>query len=286
MRLLRVGPAGLERPCIQLSDGTVRDVGDRIPDFGADFFENDGLEELRSIGARSTLPELRSGVESGRIGPPVMRPGKIVCIGLNYRQHVVESGAEMPTEPVVFMKSPSTVSGPDDDVLIPPGSLQTDWEIELGVIIGRTARYLRDQQGANEVIAGYVISNDVSERHYQLERGGQWVKGKSFDTFNPLGPVLVTADEIEDVSKLEMELKVNGEIRQRASVEDMIFPIDYVVWYLSQFMTLEPGDLINTGTPAGVGLGMSPPEYIRPGDVMELRIDSLGTQRQVCRSIA
>lgn len=284
MKLLRIGEPGFERPCVEFADGSILDVGDRFRDFGADFFANGGLEDIRSMSRQWARSMDSPMAESRRVGAPIAQPGKIVCIGQNYRRHVEESGAEMPSEPVVFMKSPSTLVGPNDEILIPPFSVKTDWEIELGVIIGQRAVYLRDESEARRVIAGYAISNDISERHFQLERGGQWVKGKSFDTFNPLGPWLLTSDEIGDVSELEMELKVNGEVRQHSSIGDMIFPVEHLIWYVSQFMALEPGDLVNTGTPAGVGLGMSPPTFLTPGDVMELTIDELGTQRQTCRA--
>jgi 2-keto-4-pentenoate hydratase/2-oxohepta-3-ene-1,7-dioic acid hydratase in catechol pathway len=207
----------------------------------------------------------------------------VVCIGLNYADHATESGSDMPAEPVVFFKAPNTVVGPNDDVLLPVGGDKTDWEIELGVVIGSEARYLPNADAAAKVIAGYTISNDVSERAFQLERGGQWVKGKSCETFNPLGPWLVTPDEIADPQSLDLWLTVNGESVQNSTTANMIFGVDYLVWYLSQFMVLEPGDLINTGTPAGVGLGLHPPRYLRPGDVMELGITRLGRQRQQCR---
>jgi 2-keto-4-pentenoate hydratase/2-oxohepta-3-ene-1,7-dioic acid hydratase in catechol pathway len=219
----------------------------------------------------------RDGV---RIGAPVATPGKVVCIGLNYRDHAAETGADVPGEPVVFMKDPSTVIGPYDEVLVPRGSAKTDWEVELGVLIGARAGYLESTAAAQDVIAGYLVSHDVSEREFQLERGGQWDKGKSCETFNPTGPYLVTPDEIEDPQRLGLRLWVNGTERQNGSTADMIFPVLEVVRYLSQFMVLNPGDLVNTGTPAGVALGRPGTPYLRAGDVVELEIDGLGRQRQ------
>jgi 2-keto-4-pentenoate hydratase/2-oxohepta-3-ene-1,7-dioic acid hydratase in catechol pathway len=215
-----------------------------------------------------------------RIGPPIARPVKIVCIGLNYRDHAAETGAAFPDEPVVFMKDPSTLIGPADEVLVPRGSTKTDWEVELGVVIGARARYLESTDAAREVIAGYVVSHDVSEREFQLERGGQWDKGKSCETFNPVGPYLVPRDEVADPQQLGLRLWVNGTARQNGSTADMIFPVLEVVRYLSQFMVLNPGDLVNTGTPAGVALGLPGTPYLRAGDVVELEIDGLGRQRQ------
>ncbi|NUP62008.1 MAG: fumarylacetoacetate hydrolase family protein, partial [Nonomuraea sp.] len=215
-----------------------------------------------------------------RVGAPVARPGKVVCIGLNYRDHAAESGAEPPAEPVVFMKAADTVIGPYDEVLVPRGSVKTDWEVELAVVIGKRARYLDSREEALDVIAGYAISNDVSEREFQLERGGQWDKGKSCETFNPLGPWLVTADEVGDPQNLALGLWVNGERRQDGTTKDMIFDVAEIVRYLSRFMVLEPGDVINTGTPAGVAMGMPGQPYLRAGDVMELEIEGLGRQRQ------
>jgi 2-keto-4-pentenoate hydratase/2-oxohepta-3-ene-1,7-dioic acid hydratase in catechol pathway len=278
MRLLRVGPAGAERPAV-LVDGAVRDVSGEVADYDGAFLSDGGLERLRSLVAASadSLPVVDPGT---RVGPPVRRPGKVVCIGLNYADHAAESGAPPPAEPVVFMKDPSTVVGPYDDVRIPRTSTKTDWEVELGVVIGETARYLDRVEDAAAVIAGFCVSHDVSERHFQLERGGQWDKGKSCETFNPLGPWLVTADEVPEPQRLGIWLRVNGEQRQDGSTRNMIFPVHEVVHYLSQFMVLEPGDVVNTGTPAGVGLVMDPPTYLRGGDVVELGIDGLGEQRQ------
>ena len=215
-----------------------------------------------------------------RIGAPIARPHQILCVGLNYSDHAAETGQAVPDEPILFSKSPNTLVGPDDDVLIPPGSQKTDWEVELGIVIGRQVTYLADERAATEAIAGYVLSNDVSERAYQLERGGQWLKGKSAPTFNPCGPWLATPDEFDDVEDLGLWLDVNGERRQDGSTATMIFGPATIVHYISQFMTLEPGDLINTGTPPGVGMGLDPQVYLRPGDVMELGGEGLGRQRQ------
>jgi 2-keto-4-pentenoate hydratase/2-oxohepta-3-ene-1,7-dioic acid hydratase in catechol pathway len=290
VKLLRYGPSGQERPAVLAGGTTAVDVGDALAaTFGhADtpFLAHDRsvrLDELADLVARRGPGTREVDLDGVRIGPPLARPGKIVCIGLNYADHARESGATAPAEPIVFMKAPNTVVGPDDDVLVPPGSTKTDWEVELGVVIGRTARYLPDEDAADDVIAGYVVSNDVSERHYQLERGGQWVKGKSCETFNPLGPWLVTADEVPDPQRLRLTLSLNGQVAQDGSTADMIFGVRHVVHYLSQFMVLEPGDVINTGTPAGVGMGRTPPRYLTDGDVLELEIEGLGRQRQNVR---
>ena len=282
MRLLRIGEPGRESPAIE-HEGSVFDVSAHFDDYDRVFWESDGQGRLSSLVSES-LASLPQVLESLRIGPPVAKPSKVVCIGLNYRDHASEAHADIPTEPIVFFKAPNTVVGPNDDVLIPPGSGKTDWEIELAVVIGAECRYLADEQQAADRIAGYAISNDISERAFQLERGGQWVKGKSCETFNPLGPVLVTSDELADAHRLGIRLAVNGIERQASSTAQMIFTVNHIVWYLSQFMVLEPGDLINTGTPAGVGLGLDPPTFLRAGDVMELSIEGLGRQRQVCRS--
>ncbi|MFI6815322.1 fumarylacetoacetate hydrolase family protein [Nonomuraea sp. NPDC050328] len=274
MKLLRVGPAGQERPAVLDAAGRLRDIGEAELD-GA-FFASGGVERVRRALEQGSLPVIEA--EGLRIGAPVARPGKVVCIGLNYRDHAAESGAAVPEEPVVFMKAANTVIGPHDEVLVPRGSVKTDWEVELAVVVGRTCRYLESREEALAAVAGYAISNDVSEREFQLERGGQWDKGKSCETFNPLGPWLVTADEIGDPQDLGLRLWVNGELRQDGSSKNMIFDVAEIVRYLSQFMVLEPGDVINTGTPAGVALGGFP--YLKAGDVMELEIDGLGRQRQ------
>jgi 2-keto-4-pentenoate hydratase/2-oxohepta-3-ene-1,7-dioic acid hydratase in catechol pathway len=277
MRLLRVGEPGSERPAVE-RDGRWFDAGSVTDDFDGRFFAGGGGARLQAALEGGQLPELtRDGL---RIGAPVATPGKVVCIGLNYRDHAAETGADVPAEPVVFMKDPSTVIGPHDRVLVPRGSEKTDWEVELGVVIGARARYLADTDAAREVIAGYLVSHDVSEREFQLERGGQWDKGKSCETFNPAGPYLVTRDEVPDPQQLGLRLWVNGEERQNGTAADMIFPVLEVVRYLSQFMVLNPGDLVNTGTPAGVALGRPGTPYLRAGDVVELEIDGLGRQRQ------
>jgi 2-keto-4-pentenoate hydratase/2-oxohepta-3-ene-1,7-dioic acid hydratase in catechol pathway len=281
MRFARLGPAGSEIPAVWSAGGwfDLRPVTAEID--GA--FLSGGLETARAELHSGQLPRL-GDTGAMRVGPPIARPGKIVCIGLNYTDHAAETNAAVPTEPVVFMKDPATIVGPYDEVLIPRGSTKTDWEVELGVVIGRTARYLDSSDDAGAHIAGYVVSHDVSEREFQLERGGQWDKGKSCETFNPLGPWLVTADDVPDPQALVLWLDVNGVRRQDGSTKDMIFPIAHVIWYLSQFMVLYPGDLINTGTPAGVALGLPDHPYLRPGDVVELGIDGLGASRQTMGS--
>lgn len=276
MKFMRTGPLGQERPVVVTADGSF-DLGGLGVDIDGAFLAGDGADRVRAALAAGSLPAADT---EARIGSPIARPGKIVCIGLNYRDHAEETGAAIPAEPIIFMKDPSTIVGPNDTVLIPPTSQKTDWEVELGVVIGRTARYLPSPEAARDCIAGYVLSHDVSEREYQLERGGQWDKGKSCETFNPLGPVLVTADEVDD-SALGLRLWVNGEQRQNGSTANLIFDVAYVVWYLSQFLVLHPGDLINTGTPAGVALGLPGNPYLREGDVVELEIDGLGRQRTV-----
>lgn len=278
MQLLRFGSPGAERPAVRSEEGVTYDLTPLTADIDDAFLAAGGIVRARAAVAAGDLPVI--SIEGQRIGPPIARPGKVVCIGLNYREHAAESGLELPTEPVVFMKAPNTVIGPNDDVLIPRGSTKTDWEVELGIVIGQTARYLESAESAMGVIAGYTLSHDVSEREFQLERGGQWDKGKSCETFNPLGPWLVPAADIADPGKLGLRLWVNGELRQDGNSADLIFGIGYVIWYLSQFMVLEPGDLINTGTPAGVALGLPGEPYLRDGDVVELEIDGLGRQRQ------
>ncbi|MEV5240503.1 fumarylacetoacetate hydrolase family protein [Streptomyces cinnamoneus] len=283
MRLLRVGPAGAERPALLDEDGVLRDLSALVPDVdGALLADASALSRIRAaVGAR-ILPALD---EPGlRTGPPVARIGKIVGIGVNYRDLVAATGVRSPAEPLVFLKAPDTVVGPDDTVLVPRGSTKTDWEVELAVVIGRTARYLRTDEEAMAAVAGYAVAHDVSEREFQNERGGQWDKGKNCETFNPLGPWLVTADEIPDPQALGMRLWVNGELMQDSSTAQQIFPVAHLVRYVSHFMTLYPGDVINTGTPAGVALGRPDPKpYLRAGDVVELEIDGLGRQRQVLK---
>ncbi|WP_267243841.1 fumarylacetoacetate hydrolase family protein [Streptomyces sp. PR69] len=281
MKLLRVGPAGAERPALLDEDGTtLRDLSGLVADIdGGLLADPDALARVRDAAAGGVLPALDAA--GLRIGPPVARIGKVVCIGLNYHDHASETGAEPPAEPVVFFKAADTVVGPYDTVLVPRRSRKTDWEAELAVVIGRTARYLADSEDPLSYVAGYAVSHDVSEREFQLERGGTWDKGKNCETFNPLGPWLVTADEVPDPQALSLRLWVNGRLRQDGSTADQIFPVADVVRYVSQFMTLYPGDVVNTGTPAGVALGQPEPKpFLRAGDVVELEIEGLGRQRQ------
>ncbi|MFD7500606.1 fumarylacetoacetate hydrolase family protein [Streptomyces sp. NPDC001700] len=283
MKLLRVGPAGAERPALLDQNGTLRDLSGLVPDIdGALLADEAALARIRAAASAEgadALPVIQDG--GVRVGPPLGRIGKIVCIGLNYHDHAAETGAPLPEEPIVFMKAPDTVIGPDDTVLVPRGSLKTDWEVELAIVIGRTARYLDSDEAALAAVAGYAVAHDVSERAFQIERGGQWDKGKNCETFNPLGPWLVTADEVPDPQALGLRLWVNGEIKQNGTTAEQIFGVAEVVRYLSQFMTLYPGDVINTGTPAGVAMGRPEPKpYLRAGDVVELEIDGLGRQRQ------
>jgi 2-keto-4-pentenoate hydratase/2-oxohepta-3-ene-1,7-dioic acid hydratase in catechol pathway len=278
MKLVRLGPVGREVPGVMVGDPPeLFDARFVTPDYDSEFFAASGLDRLREAVEAGALRRLETA--GLRIAAPLRRPGKIVCIGLNYRQHANESGMEIPSEPVVFMKASNTIVGPYDDVIIPRTSRKTDWEVELAVVIGSTTSYLDDPSEASARIAGYAISNDVSEREFQLERGGQWDKGKSCATFNPLGPWIATTDDIGDRQQLDMYLDLNGERLQSANTSDMIFPVDHLIWYLSQFMVLDPGDIINTGTPAGVGLGLRPPRYLVPGDRLDLGISGLGAQR-------
>jgi 2-keto-4-pentenoate hydratase/2-oxohepta-3-ene-1,7-dioic acid hydratase in catechol pathway len=274
MRLARHGAPGTERPIAAGEDGVWRDLTAVAPDITGDLLAAD------PAGLAAALPDLPVVAEPGRFGPPLAAAGKIVCIGLNYRDHAAETGAAIPAEPIVFLKTPDTMVGPDDEVLIPRNSVKTDWEVELAVVIGREARYLATPDDAAGCIAGYAISNDVSEREFQIERGGQWDKGKNCETFNPFGPWILTADEVPDPQALGLRLWVNGELKQDGSTKDMIFGVHHLVWYLSQFMVLRPGDVINTGTPAGVALGHPDAPFLRAGDVVELEIDGLGRQRQ------
>ncbi|MGW2567870.1 fumarylacetoacetate hydrolase family protein [Streptomyces sp. NPDC001537] len=280
MYLMRIGAAGAEKPVARIDDDTYVDLSDVVTDFDEAFFGAGGLDRIRPVVTERAAAGLVSRFAGERIGAPVARPHQILCIGLNYRDHAAESGMAVPDEPILFTKSPNTLVGPHDDVRIPRGSTKTDWEVELGIVIGRRTSYLDSVEEAREAIAGYVVVNDVSERAFQLERGGQWAKGKSAETFNPAGPWLATTDEIEDVLALDMWLDVNGVRRQTGNTKTMIFDPYFIVHHLSQFLVLEPGDLINTGTPPGVGMGLTPPVYLQPGDVMELGIQQLGTQRQ------
>ena len=275
MKLLRHGSAGQEKPGILLEDGTIRDLTGLVPDIGGAVLSDAGIAMLRGLDA-SGLPVVPSGT---RLGPCVAGTGKFICIGLNYADHAAESGLAVPPEPVVFMKATSAIVGPFDDVLIPRGSEKTDWEVELAIIIGTAAKYVSEAEALTHV-AGYAVTNDVSERAFQTERSGQWTKGKSCDTFGPIGPWLVTRDEVANPQKLSMWLDLNGKRMQTGSTKTMIFNVAKIVSYVSQFMTLMPGDVITTGTPPGVGLGMKPPLYLKKGDVMTLGIEGLGEQRQ------
>ncbi|MDX3638139.1 fumarylacetoacetate hydrolase family protein [Streptomyces sp. MB09-02B] len=280
MYLMRIGEPGAEKPVARVDDETYVDLSDVVADFDETFFDGGGIDHVRPLVAERVAAGRVSRFDGERIGAPIARPHQILCIGLNYRDHAAESGMPVPDEPILFTKSPNTLIGPNDDVRIPRGSTKADWEVELGIVIGRRTSYLESVDEARAAIAGYVVVNDVSERAFQLERGGQWAKGKSAETFNPAGPWLATADEVDDVLGLDMWLDVNGVRRQTGSTKTMIFDPFFIVHYLSQFLVLEPGDLINTGTPPGVGMGFTPPVYLQPGDVMELGIKQLGTQRQ------
>ncbi len=280
MKLMRVGPLGQEKPALLDKDGKIRDLSAHVADIGGAAIDPEGLAKIAAIDPAS-LPELAPG----RIGACVADTGKFICIGLNYSDHAAETGAEVPPEPVIFMKATSAIVGPNDDVLIPRGSEKTDWEVELGVIIGKTAKYVSEAD-AMDYVAGYCVSHDVSERAFQTERSGQWTKGKSCDTFGPIGPWLVTKDEIADPQNLSMWLTVNGEKMQNGSTRTMVYGVAYLVSYLSQFMSLHPGDVISTGTPPGVGLGMKPQRFLKAGDVVELGIEGLGTQKQTFKADA
>jgi 2,4-didehydro-3-deoxy-L-rhamnonate hydrolase len=284
MKIFRFGEEGKEKPGVQTQSGKKIDVSKFTKNFDEDFFANDGIQTLKNWLTKNEgdCPQVSDGV---RFGACIGRPSKIICVGLNYAKHAHETNAPIPPEPVLFFKATTALCGPNDPVIIPKNSQKTDWEVELAIIIGKTARYI-DQAEATNHVAGYALHNDYSEREFQLERNGQWVKGKSADTFAPLGPYLVTPDEIKDPQNLKLWLKVNGELLQDSNTNDMIFNIPFVISYISQFMTLLPGDVISTGTPAGVGLGLKPQRYLKPGDVVELGIDQLGEQRQVARAYA
>ncbi|MGN6529862.1 MAG: ureidoglycolate lyase [Burkholderiaceae bacterium] len=283
MRLLRYGARGNERPGLLDAEGRVRDLSAVVPDLRDDVLTPAGLARLRALDPSSLPLVAGRPQEDLRLGPCVAGVGKFICIGLNYADHAAESGMPIPAEPVVFGKWTSAISGPDDDVEIPPGSTKTDWEVELGVVIGQGGRAI-DEGDAMRHVAGYCVVNDVSEREYQLERGGQWDKGKGCDTFGPIGPWLVTADEIPDPQALDLWLEVNGRRYQSGNTRTMVFGVAHIVSYLSRFMSLQPGDIISTGTPPGVGLGQKPPTYLAPGDVVRLGIAGLGEQRQRCRA--
>jgi 2-keto-4-pentenoate hydratase/2-oxohepta-3-ene-1,7-dioic acid hydratase in catechol pathway len=282
MKLFRFGAPGQEKPGLILSDGRKIDASAFGEDYTEHFFTTDGLRRLQawSITNAETAPSVADDV---RLGPAIARPSKIICIGLNYKDHAAESKMAIPAEPIVFFKATSSLCGPDDELVIPKNSKKTDWEVELAVVVGKKASYVT-QEEAMEYVAGYVLHNDYSEREFQLERGGQWVKGKSCDTFAPLGPFMATNDEIADPHNLRLWLKVNGKTMQNGNSSNLIFNIPFLISYLSQFMTLLPGDVISTGTPAGVGLGFNPPVYLHPGDIVELGIDGLGSSRQVARA--
>ncbi|MBY3040572.1 2-hydroxyhepta-2,4-diene-1,7-dioate isomerase [Rhizobium leguminosarum bv. viciae] len=274
MKLMRVGEAGSEKPALLDADGKIRDLSGHVADIGGEAIGPAGLAKIAAIDPKS-LPEL----VPGRIGACVAGTGKFICIGLNYSDHAAETGATVPPEPIIFMKATSAIVGPNDDVIIPRGSEKTDWEVELGVVIGKTAKYVTEAE-ALDYVAGYCVSNDVSERAFQTERSGQWTKGKSCDTFGPIGPWLVTKDEIPQPQNLGMWLTVNGQKMQNGSSKTMVYGVAFLVSYLSQFMSLHPGDVISTGTPPGVGMGLKPPRYLKAGDVVELGIEGLGTQKQ------
>jgi 2,4-diketo-3-deoxy-L-fuconate hydrolase len=278
MKLIRFGAAGNEKPGILNAENKRIDLSSEYEDWTPAFFKNGGPGELARLDI-SGFPEVQ---ESVRWGSCVPRPGKVICIGLNYSDHAAETGMALPVEPIIFQKGANTVVGPYDHILIPRNSLKTDWEVELGLVIGKECRYLNKVEESKIYIAGFCISHDVSERAFQLERGGQWTKGKSCDHFNPLGPFLATPDEIGNVNNLEMSLRVNGTRMQHGNSSFMVFDCDYLIHYLSQFMTLEAGDLVSTGTPPGVGMGMKPPRYLKAGDVVELSIEGLGIQKQTC----
>jgi 2-keto-4-pentenoate hydratase/2-oxohepta-3-ene-1,7-dioic acid hydratase in catechol pathway len=277
---MRIGQPGSEKPIVRLDDESYIDVSDLATDFDEAFFGSGGIERIKPVVQQRADAGQVARFAGERIGAPFARPHQILCIGLNYSDHAAETGQTVPDEPILFTKSPNTLIGPNDDVRIPRGSTKTDWEVELGIVIGKRASYLDSLDEAREAIAGFVVVNDVSERAFQMERSGQWSKGKSAETFNPAGPWLVTPDEIADVNSLGMWLDVSGVRRQTGSTATMVFDAFFIVQYLSQFLVLEPGDLINTGTPPGVGIGFKPPVFLQPGDVMELGIDGLGTQRQ------
>lgn len=279
MKLLRYGPVGAEKPGMLDQNGNIRDLSGVIDDVAGAVLNPASLAKLGTIDPE-TLP-LVSG--SPRLGPCVTGTGKYICIGLNYSDHAAETGATVPPEPIIFMKASSAIVGPNDDLLIPRGSTKTDWEVELGVVIGKTAKYISEDD-ALDYVAGYVTLHDVSEREFQIERSGQWTKGKSCDTFGPTGPWLVTKDEVADPQNLRLWLKVNGETLQNGSTNTMVYGVKYLVSYLSQFMSLHPGDIISTGTPPGVGLGLKPPRFLKAGDVVELGVEGLGKQKQNVRN--
>lgn len=280
MYLMRIGEAGAERPVARVDDETYVDLSDVVDDVDEEFLAGAGLDRARAaVAERMAAGDVRT-FAGERIGAPIARPHQIICVGLNYADHAAETGQAVPTEPILFTKSPNTVIGPNDGVRVPRGATKPDWEVELGIVIGKRASYLDSVEDAKDVIAGWTLVNDVSERAWQMERGGQWLKGKSAETFTPCGPWLVTQDEVPDVNSLDMWLDVNGVRRQTGNTRTMVFDPYFIVHYVSQFLVLEPGDLIPTGTPPGVGMGLDPQVWLQPGDVMELGIEGLGTQRQ------
>ena len=282
MKLIRFGTIGHEKPGVQLANGTKIDVSGFGSDYNEEFFGNGGINRLSEWLAnnQNQCPKIGSEV---RLGVPLVRPSKIVCVGLNYAKHAAESGMEVPQEPVLFFKATSALVGPNDDIIIPKGGEKTDWEVELAIVIGAKASYVEETDALDHV-AGYVLHNDVSERAFQLERSGQWVKGKSCDTFAPVGPFIATKEEIANPNNLDLWLKLNGEMMQDSNTSDFIFNIQQMVSHISQFMTLLPGDIISTGTPFGVGLGLTPPKYLKAGDVVELGIEGLGVSKQLCKN--
>jgi len=279
MKLTRFGELGKEKPGVLLEDGSIRDVTSIVADYDEAFFAGDGIDVLLKsvLSQGASFPRIDDSI---RLGAPLARPSKIVCVGLNYSKHAEESGMELPAEPVLFFKATSAICGPFDNIIIPKGSEKTDWEVELAIVIGKKASYVSVEKAMDHIV-GYVLHNDVSERAFQLEQSGQWVKGKSCDSFAPLGPFIATKDEIKDPRKLNLWLKLNGEMMQNSDTSDLVFNIPYLVSYISQFMTLLPGDIISTGTPFGVGLGLNPPRYLKDGDIVELGIDGCGVSKQM-----
>ncbi|MDG1731387.1 MAG: fumarylacetoacetate hydrolase family protein [Thalassotalea sp.] len=275
MKLLRVGDLGQEKPAILDSEGVIRDLSAHVADIDGDFFAQDNQQKIADLDLNS-LPILDSNLRKGAI---ISKVGKFICVGLNYADHAAESGMDVPSEPVLFMKATSSIIGPNDTVELPPKSEKSDWEVELGVVIGKEAKYVSEAD-ALDYVAGYCVVNDISEREYQIERQGQWCKGKGCDTFGPIGPYLVTTDEVKDTGNLGLWLELNGERVQDGNTNTMVYKVPFLVHYISQFMSLQPGDIISTGTPPGVGLGMTPPKYLKEGDVMRLGIDGLGEQLQ------
>ncbi|HEX7926074.1 MAG TPA: fumarylacetoacetate hydrolase family protein [bacterium] len=275
MKLIRFGEAGREKPGVELPDGTRLDVSDHINDYTPDFFAYGGMEKLKSVANAKLCPAIKG---TPRLGPPCARPNQFIAIGLNYRKHAEEMGAKIPTEPEIFVKLTSSICGPNDDILIPPSSTKMDYEVEIAFVMKNKLRYLDDKKKAMEHVAGFLICNDVSERDFQ-HRGSQWVKGKSHQNFGPLGPWIVQTEELPDMHNLELSLKVNGQTRQSSNTNDLIFDLNHIVWYCSHFFTLEPGDVITTGTPSGVAGGMKPPGFLKAGDQVETTIAKLGTQR-------